>query len=95
MAVLSRRFTSGERQTGRRDQEVLMDIDTMPEMLRVDEAAAVLRISRIRAYDEVAAFQRSSGAEGLPSIRIGRCLRVPKRALLAWIDAQLSGPDAA
>lgn len=72
-----------------------MDIDTMPEMLRVDEAAAVLRISRTRAYDEVAAFQRSSGAVWLPSIRIGRCLRVPKRALLAWIDAQLSGPDAA
>lgn len=72
-----------------------MDIDTMPDMLRVDEAAAVLRISRTRAYDEVAAFQRSGGAQGLPSIRIGRCLRVPKRALLAWIDAQLSGPDAA
>ena len=72
-----------------------MDIDALPDMLRVDEAAAVLRISRSRAYDEVAAFQRSGGGEGLPSIRIGRCLRVPKRALIAWIDAQLSGTDAA
>jgi Helix-turn-helix domain len=73
----------------------LTDIDTLPDMPRVDEAAAVLRISRSRAYDEVAAFQRTGGAEGLPSIRIGRCLRVPKRALLAWIDAQLGGSDAA
>ena len=72
-----------------------MDIENLPDMLRVDEAAAVLRISRSRAYDEVAAFQRSHGAEGLPSIRIGRCLRVPKRALLAWIDAQLGTTDAA
>ncbi len=72
-----------------------MDIATLPDMLRVDEAAAVLRISRSRAYDEVAVYQRTGGAEGLPSIRIGRTLRVPKRALIAWIDAQLGGADAA
>ncbi len=72
-----------------------MDIDTLPDMLRVDEAAALLRISRSRAYDEVAVYRRTGGAEGLPSIRIGRCLRVPKRALIAWIDAQLAGTDAA
>ena len=72
-----------------------MDIDTLPDMLRVDEAAAVLRISRSRAYDEVAAFQRTGGVEGLPLIRIGRTLRVPKRALLAWIEAQLGSTDAA
>ncbi len=72
-----------------------MEFDDLPAMLRVDEAAAVLRISRSRAYDEVAVFQRTCGAEGLPSIRIGRCLRVPKRALMLWIDAQLGGSDAA
>ena len=72
-----------------------MDIATMPDMLRVDEAAALLRISRSRAYDEVAAYQRTDGAEGLPSIRIGRCLRVPKRALIEWIDGQLGGSSVA
>jgi hypothetical protein len=75
--------------------EVVMDLDTLPDMLRVEEAAAVLRISRSRAYEEVAIFQHTGGAAGIPSIRIGRCLRVPKRALLAWIDAQLGGFDAA
>lgn len=73
----------------------IMEIEALPDMLRVDEAAAVLRISRSRAYDEVAAFQRTGGNEGLPSIRIGRTLRIPKRALLEWIDAQLGGPHAA
>jgi predicted DNA-binding transcriptional regulator AlpA len=72
-----------------------MDLDTLPDMLRVEEAAAVLRISRSRAYDEVAIFRHTGGASGIPSIRIGRCLRVPKSALLAWIDAQLGDFDAA
>ena len=72
-----------------------MDLDTLPDMLRVDEAAAVLRISRSRAYDEVAPFSAPAALRGCPSIRIGRCLRVPKRALLAWIDAQLGDFDAA
>lgn len=73
-----------------------MDINDLPDMLRVDEAADVLRISRSRAYEEVNSYLRSGGVEGLPSIRIGRSLRVPKRALLAWIDAQLGlTPDAA
>ena len=72
-----------------------MDIGDLPEMLRVEEAAAVLRISRSTAYDGVAVFQRTGGAAGLPSIRIGRCVRVPKAALLAWIDEQLGGSDAA
>ncbi len=71
-----------------------MDIESLPDMLRVDETAKLLRISRSRAYDEVAAFHRTNGAEGLPSIRIGRSLRVPKAALLAWIDAQLDQPRA-
>ena len=72
-----------------------MNLENLPDMLRVEEAAAVLRISRSRAYEEVAAFQHTGGAAGLPSIRIGRSLRVPKRALLAWIDAQLGDFHAA
>ena len=48
-----------------------MDIETLPDMLRVEEAAAVLRISRSSAYDEVALYQRTGGREGLPSIRVG------------------------
>ncbi len=72
-----------------------MDLDQLPEMLTVEEAASVLRISRSRAYEAVAAYQRTAGAEGLPVIRIGRSLRVPRRSLLAWIDAQLGDFDAA
>ena len=71
-----------------------MNLDTLPDMLSVEEAAKVLRISRSRAYEEAAIFQRTNGA-GLPSIRIGRSLRVPKRALIAWIDQKLGGAETA
>ena len=72
-----------------------MDLKDLPDMLRVDETAEVLRISRSRAYDEVKLYLQSGGSAGVPSIRIGRTVRVPKQALLAWIDAQLGSPDAA
>jgi excisionase family DNA binding protein len=72
-----------------------MDIDHLPEMLTVEEAASILRISRSRAYEAVTTYQRTAGADGLPVIRIGRSLRVPRRSLLAWIDAQLGGDHAA
>jgi excisionase family DNA binding protein len=68
---------------------LLMSLDDMPEMLRVEEAAKVLRIGRSAAYEAVAVFQATGGAEGIPAIRIGRSVRVPKRALLRWIDGQL------
>jgi excisionase family DNA binding protein len=72
-----------------------MGIDQLPDMLTVEEAAKVLRISRSRAYEAVATFQRTAGEYGLPSIRIGRSLRVPKRSLLAWIEGQVGGSHAA
>lgn len=68
-----------------------MIFEELPEMLRVVEAASLLRISRSRAYEEVNLFQSSAGEAGIPSIRIGWSLRVPTRALLRWIDDQL-GP---
>jgi excisionase family DNA binding protein len=68
---------------------LLMSLDGMPEMLRVEEAAKVLRVGRSAAYEAVAVFQATGGAEGIPAIRIGRSVRVPKRALLCWIDGQL------
>jgi excisionase family DNA binding protein len=72
-----------------------MDIDQLPEMLTVEEAASILRISRSRAYEAVTTYQHTGGADGLPVIRIGRSLRVPRRSLVAWIDGQLGGDHVA
>jgi excisionase family DNA binding protein len=62
-----------------------------PELLHIEEAARVLQIGRSRAYEMAAAGEMP----GL--IRLGRSLRVSKRALRQWIDAQasVSSGDAA
>lgn len=66
-----------------------MELADLPEMLRVEEAAAFLRIGRNRAYEETARFLHTGGATGLPCIRIGRSVRVPRHALAAWVADQL------
>jgi excisionase family DNA binding protein len=52
-------------------------------VLTVEEAAKVLRISRGSAYQGV-----RCGA--IPSVRIGRSIRVPTSRLLALIDSENS-----
>lgn len=54
-------------------------MDKRHEYLKVPEVAGVLRIARGRAYELV--------AEGeIPSIRIGRSVRVSRRDLERWLD---------
>lgn len=51
------------------------------EWLKVPEVAQVLRIARSRAYELV--------AEGeIPSVRIGRSVRVSRRELERWLEGQ-------
>lgn len=53
----------------------------LPDVLTIDEAAAVLRIARGAAYQLAHQYLCSGGQEGLPVFRLGRRLRVPKAAL--------------
>jgi Helix-turn-helix domain len=48
-------------------------------LLTIEEAARALRIGRSLAYQLA---QASGGVSGLPVIRVGGCLRVPRWALL-------------
>jgi len=50
-------------------------LDWLPDVLKVREAAAVLRIGRNQLYEAVARGE-------LRAIRIGRTIRIPKQALL-------------
>jgi excisionase family DNA binding protein len=62
-----------------RQREVNMD--EKREYLKVPEVAEVLRIARSRAYELV--------AEGeIPSIRIGRSVRVSRTELDRWLEEQ-------
>lgn len=51
-----------------------------PELLRIPEAAALLAISRTKLYELV-----EQGA--IPHVRVGQSIRIPRRRLLAWLEA--------
>lgn len=67
------------------------ELSEPPEVLTVEEAAAVLRISRNSAYTLARQWLATDGAEGLPVVKLGRTLRVPRPALLRILHQ----PDAA
>ena len=66
----------------------------LPPFFTVEEAAEVVRIGRTLAYQLAARFEATSGADGLPVVRIGRLLRVPRAALEAWAGAELTATTA-
>ncbi len=49
--------------------------------LKVEEAAKILRISRGAAYELARRWLATNGQTGLPVIRLGRLLRVPRASL--------------
>jgi excisionase family DNA binding protein len=65
-----------------------------PAVLTVEEAARVLRIGRSAAYEQARKFIETGGAEGLPAVRLGRCVRVPRQALLRLLAQGEGGHDA-
>jgi hypothetical protein len=60
--------------------------------LRVEEAAAVLRIGRTSAYDLARQFLATNGAVGLPVVRVGRQLRVPRFQLERLAGGPITWP---
>lgn len=62
--------------------ELMTTIDhDLPDVLTIDEAADVLRISRNTAYTLARVWRETDGQKGLPVIELGRSLRVPRAAL--------------
>jgi hypothetical protein len=55
-------------------------LDELPDLLTVDEYARWARRGRNRAYDDV-----RLGI--VPSVRLGRTLRVPKAALMRFLES--------
>ncbi len=69
-------------------EEAMIDFDTdssLPPLLTIDEAARVLRIGRSLAYQLAREYESSDGDDGLPVIRVGTCLRVPRWALIELV----------
>ena len=58
-----------------------------PELLRAEEVARVLGVGRSKVFEMFRAGE-------LPLIRLGRSVRVPRRALAAWIEAHTVAPGS-
>jgi excisionase family DNA binding protein len=58
----------------------------LPIALTVPEAAALLRVGRTLAYELVHQWHTTGGAKGLRSVRVGRSLRIPRTALIEFLD---------
>lgn len=73
---------------GWKGKVVNIDMERLPDFLTVEEAAAILRIGRTKAYQLVNLGFATEGREGLPARRVGRQVRIPLRAL----EAMNGGP---
>jgi excisionase family DNA binding protein len=70
------------------EKDYAMANDILPAMMTVPEAGKYLGISRWAAYQAAAKGE-------LPTIRIGKLLRVPVRALETMLDRVGKAPQAA
>jgi excisionase family DNA binding protein len=71
--------------SGERDASWEVGVERERLTLSVEEAAAALGISRALAYELVARGE-------LPCLRLGRRIVVPRRALLALVEAADTSP---
>ncbi|MBK5224417.1 MAG: helix-turn-helix domain-containing protein [Acidimicrobiia bacterium] len=63
------------------------------EVLTVEEAAAILRISRNAAYALTRQWRTTGGRVGLPCVELGRSARVPCAALRQLLEGAASPKD--
>ena len=68
-------------------------VNVLPQFLTVEEAASVVRIGRTAAYQLAALYEATDGREGLPVVRFGRLLRVPRARLEDWAGGPLAAPS--
>lgn len=62
-----------------------------PALLTVEEAGALLRIGRTKAYAMAREWRVTGGRSGLPVVDLGSILRVPLKALEEMTGADLTG----
>ena len=63
-----------------------------PDFLTVEEASRIARIGRTTAYEIAREYETTAGASGLPVVRFGKQLRVPRCLLEDWLGGPITWP---
>ena len=69
-------------------------LDDLPPFLTVGQAAKVLQLGRSKAYELTVEWERSGNRTGLPFVWFGHQKRIPRAALVKFIEDLLC-PSAA
>ena len=72
------------------DPEASRTPAVVPDLLTVMEAACVLRVGRTTAYDLVDKYFTTDGADGMPCLRVGGQLRVPRVLFEEWLGFHIT-----
>jgi len=74
----------------------LRNLEDLPLVLTIEEAAEILRISRWAAYEQARIWRESGGRHGLAVLTLGRCLRVSRATIEEMLRpvAPVAPPDS-
>jgi excisionase family DNA binding protein len=64
-------------------------LDDLPPFMSVDQAAKVLQLGRSKTYQLTVEWERTGGKSGLPFVWFGAQKRVPRAALVQFIERVL------
>jgi excisionase family DNA binding protein len=70
-------------------------LDDLPPFLTVDQAAKVLQLGRSKTYELTVEYDLSAGRTGLPFVWLGKQKRIPRTALIRFMDPDSRRPPAA
>lgn len=65
-------------------------LEDLPAFMTVGQAGKALQLGRSKVYELTVLYERSGGARGLPFVWFGCQKRVPRAALVQFIEAVLS-----
>lgn len=70
-------------------------LDDLPPFLTVKQAAKALQLGRSKTYELTVQWELSGGTSGIPFVWFGNQKRVPRHALIRYVEGKLGQPPAA
>lgn len=64
-------------------------LDDLPPFLTVEQAGKVLQLGRSKSYELTVEWERTGGESGIPFVWFGNQKRIPREALVRWVEEQL------